>query len=118
MRAYSLDLRERIVAALKEGQTEQQVAARFGVSPSTVTRYDRLDRNRQPLAARKATGPAFLLRPEQEPAFRQLVATRTDWTLETLRHAWQEHGASGGTLLSKSALQEHLQRLKLTHKKK
>jgi len=118
MRAYSLDLRERIVAALKEGQTEKQVATRFGVSESTVTRYDRLDRNQQPLAAKKAPGRAPLLPPEQEPAFVRLVATRTDWTLETLRRAWQENSESGGTLLSKSALQEHLQRLKVTYKKK
>lgn len=117
MPAYSLDLRERIVAALKAGQSERQVAARFGVSESTVTRYDRLERTGRPLAPGRAPGRAPLLRPEQEGAFLALVATRTDWTLETLRHAWQADAGSGGALLSKSALQEHLRRLKVTYKK-
>lgn len=115
MRAYSLDLRERIVAALEEGQTEKQVAARFGVSESTVTRYDRLSRNQQPLQAKKPPGSPFLLRPEQEAEFLALVATRSDWTLETLRHAWQDNS---GVLLSKSAVHEHLHRLKVTYKKR
>ncbi len=52
MRAYSLDLRERIVAARQEGQSEKQVADRFGVSEATVTRYHRLARQQKPLAAK------------------------------------------------------------------
>ena len=115
MRAYSLDLRERIVGARKEGQTEQQVADRFGVSLSTVTRYTRLHRQKGSLAPKKLPGRVPRLLPHQETAFLELVATRTDWTLETLRHAWQEHS---GVLMSKSALQAHLQRLGVTYKKR
>jgi transposase len=36
--AYSLDLRERVVAAVKEGVTQPEVAARFKVSLSSVER--------------------------------------------------------------------------------
>ena len=39
MRAYSVDLRERIVTAVQNGQTRQSVAQRFAVSPMTVRRY-------------------------------------------------------------------------------
>lgn len=42
--AYSLDLRERVVAAVKEGGKQPQVAERFRVSLSSVERYVRLDR--------------------------------------------------------------------------
>ncbi len=42
--AYSLDLRERVVAAVKEGVKQPQVAERFKVSLSSVERYLRLDR--------------------------------------------------------------------------
>jgi transposase len=47
MRAYSMDLRERIVAAVDAGMTHPQVAARFGVSVRTVERL---------VARQRATG--------------------------------------------------------------
>ena len=46
MRAYSMDLRERIVAAVDRGMTQEQAAA-FRVSVNTVARY---------LARRRTTG--------------------------------------------------------------
>ena len=118
MRPYSLDLRERIVAALQDGQTEKQVAARFGVSESTVTRYDRLQREAADLRAKTPPGRKSLLRLGQEPAFRELFATREDWTLATLAPAWQEDPRSGGVLLSKSALHVHVRRLGYSFKKR
>jgi transposase len=39
MRAYSMDLRERIVAAVDGGMTQDQAAVTFGVSVNTVGRY-------------------------------------------------------------------------------
>src|SRR3712207_3353105 len=39
MRAYSMDLRERVVAAVDRGMTQQQAATTFGVSVNTVARY-------------------------------------------------------------------------------
>lgn len=115
MRAYSLDLRERIVAARQEGQTEKQVADRFGVSESTVTRYTRLARHHKPLCAKKPPGKTPLLRPEQEPELLALLATGGDWTLETMRAAWQQ---KSGVVLSKSAMHQHLKRLGVTYKKR
>jgi transposase len=47
MRAYSIDLRERVVAAVDGGMTQDQAAATFGVSVNTVGRY---------LARRRDTG--------------------------------------------------------------
>ena len=47
MRAYSMDLRERVVAAVDRGLTQEQAAATFGVSVNTVARY---------LARRRVTG--------------------------------------------------------------
>src|SRR3954451_19607474 len=47
VRAYSMDLRERVVAAVDEGMSQSQAAERFGVSLRTVERY---------LARRRATG--------------------------------------------------------------
>ena len=39
MRAYSMDLRERVVAAVDAGMTQEQAAATFRVSVNTVARY-------------------------------------------------------------------------------
>ena len=39
MRAYSMDPRERVVAAVDRGMTQEQAAATFGVSVNTVGRY-------------------------------------------------------------------------------
>ncbi len=47
MRAYSMDLRERVVAAVDGGMTQDRAAATFGVSVNTVGRY---------LARRRDTG--------------------------------------------------------------
>src|SRR5437660_5688999 len=47
VRAYSMDLRERIVAAVDAGLSQRQAAERFGVSLRSVERY---------LARRRATG--------------------------------------------------------------
>src|SRR5687767_1790597 len=47
VRAYSMDLRERVVAAVDAGMSQAQAAERFGVSLRTVERY---------LARRRATG--------------------------------------------------------------
>jgi hypothetical protein len=38
MGPYSMDLRERVAAAIDQGQSQRQVATRFGVSLSFVTR--------------------------------------------------------------------------------
>jgi transposase len=37
-RAYSLDLRERVIAAVRSGQSRRKVAATFGLEPSTVVK--------------------------------------------------------------------------------
>src|SRR5436305_10023004 len=51
MRAYSMDLRERIVAAVDAGLPQRQAAERFKVSLRTVERYLSRRRRRGSLAA-------------------------------------------------------------------
>ncbi len=63
MRAYSLDLRERIVAAVDAGQPKSAVARLLGVGRATVDRYVRQQR---------ATGD---LRPQPIPGARPLIGT-------------------------------------------
>ena len=55
MTAYSLDLRERVVAACDNGATEKEAAVRFGVSEDTVQRYKRQRRERGTLVPKCQT---------------------------------------------------------------
>src|SRR3954462_12532256 len=59
VRAYSMDLRERVVAAVDAGATQAQAAARFGVSLRTVERY---------LARQRATGSLAATQQRHGPA--------------------------------------------------
>jgi transposase len=59
MRAYSMDLRERVVAAVDAGMPQSQAAARFGVSLRTVERY---------LARRRVTGSLAATEQRHGPA--------------------------------------------------
>ncbi len=56
MRAYSEDLRKKIVAAIERGMPKAQAARLFDVSLSTVKRYARSVRQGDPLTPRKSPG--------------------------------------------------------------
>jgi transposase len=56
MRAYSEDLRKKIVAAIERGMTKTQAARLFDVSLSSVKRYARSARRGEPLTPKKSPG--------------------------------------------------------------
>ncbi len=56
MKAYSEDLRRKIVAALKRGTPKTEAAALFDVSLSSVKRFARMDRDGTPLSPKKPPG--------------------------------------------------------------
>src|SRR4051794_23918125 len=112
MRAYSMDLRERVVAACDEGgATREQVAARFSVSVRWVR--DLLKRRRETgsIAPRPRGGgrtPSF----DGAAAGRLRAAVRgdDDATLEEL-------GRAAGVACSAAAVYRALRRLGITRKK-
>jgi transposase len=55
-RAYSLDLRERVVAAVGSGQSCREVAARFGLAVSTVVKWRQRYRATGDMAAKPRGG--------------------------------------------------------------
>jgi len=57
MKAYSEDLRLRIVAAVDGGMTRSEAARTFGVGRATVKRYLALRRQTGALAPRRSRGP-------------------------------------------------------------
>src|SRR5215213_2283444 len=56
MRAYSEDLRKKIVAAIERAMPKTQAARLFDVSLSSVKRYARSSRRGEPLTPKKSPG--------------------------------------------------------------
>ncbi len=56
MKAYSVDLREKIVAAVRRGMSKAQAARTFGVGATSVKRYVKLAEEGKPLIPGKAPG--------------------------------------------------------------
>src|SRR5690349_17560763 len=61
MRAYSLDLRERVLAALDAGMSREQVVTTYKVSLSTLKRWLARRYNGLPLAALPPSGRTYIL---------------------------------------------------------
>ena len=117
MKAYSLDLRQRVLsAALRGDRTIPEVAEMFGVSTAFVNKMLRLHRAAVDLAPRPHGGgyPARLL-PRHEKLLRSEVRRRKDSTLEELRAHLEERG---GLSVSASTVSRALIRLGLGRKKK
>lgn len=117
MGALSLDLRERIVAVLRDDpmSTYPQVAARFSVSAATVERLWSKFCAGKNLAPRQSTGRTPKVKPEQYASFEALASSRTDWTLQSLAAAWQEET---GVALSEATVYRVLSRIRFSHKKR
>src|SRR5829696_10455210 len=56
MKAYSVDLREKIIAAVRRGMSKAQAARTFGVGATSVKRYVKLAERGKPLSPGKAPG--------------------------------------------------------------
>jgi transposase len=117
MKPYSLDLRQRVVAAVEEGDgTIADVAAKFRVGKTFVKKMLRLWREKGALAPQPhGGGAAAALTPPQLRALRQQVATEPDATLAELRHFLSETEA---VEVSEATVCRALQRLNLPRKKR
>ncbi len=72
MRAYSLDLRERIVRAVDEGRSQREAARLFGVGVSTVKRYVQQRARTGHLARRPIPGAQPKIGPEPAATLAEL----------------------------------------------
>src|SRR6266481_6216633 len=91
-RAYSLDLRERVVAAVAEGESCRAVAARFKVSVASVVKWSQRFRATGSAAARPVGGKRpYVLAGEREWLLDRL-ARQPDITLRALLAELQARG--------------------------
>ena len=111
MRAYSMDLRERVWADCRAGMKTPAVAPKYSVSASWVRRLKQRQKATGSLARRPpSTGRPVVLAPH-EGRVRDLVRDDPDATLAELRQRL-------GVAVSTGALFNYLRRLKLSFKKK
>jgi transposase len=114
MRAYSTDLKERLVRAVAEGQPMREAARRFGVAVTTVKRAVVQQRETGSLERKPIPGGPRRIGPEQEPALRARLEAAPDATV--LEHCawWAEQY---GQQLSEATMWRAIRRLGWTHKK-
>ena len=110
-----MDLRARVMAAVDEGESTLEVAARFGVHDSWVRKLKRRRKRTGSIAARPhAGGPERTIDAAAERRLRALISASNDATLEELRAALAREGVSA----SITSVWRALTRLGLTLKKK
>jgi transposase len=112
-RAYSNDLRERVVAAAMKGETTRGVAARFGVAVSTVVKWSQRYRETGSVEPGKMGGHR---RRVLEP-HRVFIEERIRQTPHLTLHRLKDELAARGVVVSHNAVWQFLRREGLRFKK-
>ena len=115
MRAYSTDLKERLVRAVADGQPLREAARRFNVAVTTVKRAVVQQRETGSLARKPIPGYPRRIGPEREAVLLERLEGASDATV--LEHCawWAEHQ---GQQLSEATMWRAMRRLGWTHKKR
>lgn len=116
MKAYSNDLRRKIVSAYERGhRSQREIAELFGVSPATVRNFVRRKRERgSPDELPRSGGAPARINDEARAELRHLIASSPDATLaEACEHLEREVGVRVGL----SAVCRVLSKLGLPRKK-
>ncbi len=113
MRAYSEDLRKKIVAAIERGMPKAQAARLFDVSLSSVKRYSRTAREGGSLEPRKSPGRPRKADETSQALLERDVEERPAATISQ-RRRFLEHVT--GRTLSDSTLRRLMKRLGFTQK--
>jgi transposase len=108
MKAYSEDLRAKIVQAVEQGMPKTQAAKTFGVSRSSVKRYAAAAREGKPLTPKKHPGSKPKL---DEKARRLLEADVEERPALTLRERCRFIERVAGVAVSESTLSRLLRRM-------
>ena len=114
MKAYSKDLRRKIVNALGRGMSKAEAARIFGVGISTVKRYAAKAQRGEPLQPGKAPGR----RPKMDERVRKLLEEDLkERPFVTLRERCDYVEAIGGVSVSRSTMCRAIARIGSTRNK-
>ncbi len=113
-RAYSIDLRERVVSAVLSGGKTRDVAQRFGVAPSSVVKWSQLFRKTGSLKPGKMGGHRpFILDPHRAFILEQ-IEQLPHVTIDRLR----ELLAARGVFVCRNTVWRFVRRQGFSFKKK
>jgi transposase len=115
MKAYSLDLRERVVQAVAQGMTKSRAARTFSVSLATVKNYVGQVQRTGTLTPKPIPGRPREIPPEQDAALVSQLRAAQDATLAELCAAW---ATLAGVRVSVATMSRAIKRLKWTRKKR
>jgi len=117
MKAYSLDLRQKIFDAYAEGNVSQrQLAKQFRVALSFIEKILKQHRETGSIAPKVRTAQTpTKLNSEQLTVLEQIVSANNDATLDELRYQLAQ---KTGVMIGRSTVDRMLTRLNLTFKKK
>jgi transposase len=115
MRAYSTDLKERLVRAVADGQPMREAARRFGVAVTTVKRAVVQARETGSLARKPIPGRPRAIRHEQVVLLWARLEAAPDATVEEHCAWWRDQQ---GQELSVATMWRTIRRLGWTHKKR
>jgi transposase len=113
MRAYSEDLRKKIVAAIERGMSKAEAARTFSVSLSSVKRYARTVRQGGSLTPKKSPGRTRKVDEKAQVLLKEDVKERPAATISQ-RRRFLEHMT--GKDLSDSTVRRLMKRLGFTQK--
>ena len=115
MKAYSEDLRKKIVASIERGMSKAQAARLFDVSLSSVKRYSRTASQGGSLEPRKSPGRPRKADEKAQLLLRKDVEERPAATISQ-RRRFLEHLT--GTTLSDSTVRRLMKRMGFSQKKR
>jgi transposase len=115
MKAYSVDLRERVLSALDRGMPRSEVVSTFQVSLASLKRWLAARRDTGDFSPHPATGGLLpTITPDQHEHLRAQVAAFPDATLKEHATHWN---ATHATTLSQWTIGRAIRGLGLTRKK-
>lgn len=114
-RAYSLDLRERLLQARDAGLAPVAIERTFGISTRTQRRWVPQHAQSGSVAPRTSPGRPLTIGPDDHPALRAQVAAHPDATLAEHCDQW---AADTGVRVSPATMCRLLARLELPLKKR
>jgi transposase len=112
-RAYSLDLRERVVAVVRSGLSCRRAAATFGLGAATVVKWWQRYRETGEIAAKPRGGSKVRALVEERDWLLERVAAEPHVTTRALAGELADRGIGG----SHVTVWNQLRRERLTHKK-
>jgi len=115
MKAYSADLRQRVLRAVDQGHRQAEIAKTFAVSTATIKRYLKQRRETGQVLAKAIPGRPAKKGAALEAGLLTQLEAHLDVTLEEHAQLWQ---AAHGLPVSRDSVRRAIARLGWTRKKR